>query len=92
MKLPKSMVAWAIVFVATWLLLPRPSWTGAAEPTEKAAGAPLQIVGYANGSMGFFDPSTNRLYVYGADMRTPVMVVEVLTLGQPLKLVQRSAR
>lgn len=91
MKLSNRAVVWAIVFVAAWLLIPRPSWTGAAEAADKAAAAAtLQVVTYASGLTGFFDPSSKRLYVYGADMRTPFMVVEVDKLGQPLKLVQRS--
>jgi hypothetical protein len=92
MKLQWSMLVWAIVFVGGWLLIPRPDWAEAQDAAVNAENASLQVVAYADGRTGFFDPSTRRLYVYGADLRTPITVVEVSTLGQPLRLVQRTGR
>ena len=40
MKRQNSVLAWASVFVIAWLLMPRPSWTGAQEtPAENAVSA-----------------------------------------------------
>jgi hypothetical protein len=93
MKLQKSIVVWVMMLVVTWLLIARPDWTSAQEaPAADAPSASLQVVSLANGRTGFFDPSTKRLYVYGPDLRMSVMIVEVDTLGAPLRLIQRTAQ
>ena len=52
------------------------------------ANADLQVVTYASGLTGFFDPSNRTLYLYGADLKTPFMTVQVETLGEPLKVLK----
>jgi hypothetical protein len=48
----------------------------------------IQVVSYASGLTGFFDRSTGRLYLYGADLKTPFMVSEIQKLGEPLKVIK----
>ncbi|WP_428308865.1 hypothetical protein [Lacipirellula sp.] len=61
----------------------------AAEATTPAASAaPLQVVAYASGLTGFFDPAEKKLYLYGADLKTPFMTAEIDELGKPLKVTQ----
>ena len=61
----------------------------AAEGAVPAATAPpLQVVAYASGLTGFFDPAERKLYLYGADVKTPFMTAEIDELGKPLKVTQ----
>ena len=56
----------------------------AAQPAEPAA---IQVVTYASGLTGFFDPGAQRLYLYATDVKTLFMTVEIEQLGKPLKVV-----
>ena len=53
-----------------------------------ASAAPLQVVAYASGLTGFFDPAEKKLYLYGGDLKTPFMTAEIDELGKPLKATQ----
>jgi hypothetical protein len=93
MNRKNSLAAWAVIGLVALAVVLQFGGAGTAQGTgDDPPSAPLQIVSYADGRTGFFDPSTQRLYLYGADVRTPLMVVEVATLGQPLRLVQRTGR
>jgi hypothetical protein len=93
MNWQKSLLAWAIIGVVACVMVLQLGGAGAAQATgDDPPTAQLQIVSYADGRTAFFDPSTKRLYVYGADLRTSIMVVEVDQLGQPLRLLQRTGR
>ena len=92
MKLHRSLAVLIVVVLLIWALVPPPRSSSAQQPAESAATAPVQVAALANGQIAFFDPSAKRLYVYGADLRTSVQVVEIDQLGRPLRLVQRSGR
>ena len=51
----------------------------------------VQVVSYGSGLTGFFDTNSGRLYLYGADLRTPFMTAEIESLGAPLKIVKAPA-
>lgn len=59
-----------------------------AAATSAPSAAPLQVVAYASGLTGFFDPTEKKLYLYGADLKTPFMTAEIDELGKPLKVTQ----
>jgi hypothetical protein len=50
--------------------------------------AHVQVVSYPSGLTGFFDANSGRLYLYGADLKTPFMASEIQTLGEPLKVIK----
>lgn len=58
----------------------------AAAPAEVPSS--LQVVAYGSGLTGFFDPTAKKLYLYGADLKTPFMTAEIDELGKPLKVTQ----
>ena len=58
------------------------------QPPEPAA---IQVVTYASGLTGFFDPGSKRLYLYASDVKTPFMTVEIDQLGKPLKIVKAAS-
>ncbi len=76
----------AVVLAMGWSL----SRSHAADeaPPMPAARNDLQVVTYSSGLTGFFDPSSDTLYIYASDLKTPFMTVKVETLGEPLKVVQ----
>jgi hypothetical protein len=87
---PKSLTAAALGGAVVFALFA--SLSGAAEDskaTEKWAN--VQVVAYNSGLTGFFDKSTGRLYLYGADLKTPFMVTEIQALGEPLKIIKGPA-
>jgi hypothetical protein len=57
------------------------------DPKASDKWANVQVVAYSSGLTGFFDKSTGRLYLYGADLKTPFMVTEIQKLGEPLKII-----
>jgi hypothetical protein len=93
MKLHKSFVAWVLVGVLACTLVLQFGGAGTAQVAgEGSPDGNIQVVGFANGQVGFFDPSAKQLYVYGPDLQIAVKVVKINRLGQTLQLVQRSGR
>lgn len=78
------LLACAVIWVAAAQLA-----DGGSEGELPAADPPqLQVVAYPSGLTGFFDPTTSQLHVYGADLKTPFMSVQVEKLGEPLKVMK----
>jgi hypothetical protein len=83
----KSLTAAAIGGAVMFALFA--SLSGAAEDTKPSdKWSNVQVVAYGSGLTGFFDKSTGRLYLYGADLKTPFMVTEIEKLGEPLKIIK----
>ena len=59
---------------------------GAAEkevaPVKKEP-APVQIVTYASGVTGFFDPNSRKLYLYDVDLKNCYLTLQFNSLGAP---------
>lgn len=89
MKRQTTLLAVMALLLVAWVLVPRHQPTAAAEDAVEQQAAPrqLQVVAYSSGLTGFFDPSTNKLYVYASDLKTPFMTVQVEKLGEPLKIL-----
>jgi len=64
----------------------------AAASAPAGASTPLQVVAYASGLTGFFDPEKKQLYLYATDVKTPFMTVEVEELGKPLKVIYSATK
>ena len=58
---------------------------------DKPAGSPkkdwsrLQVVTYASGLTGFFDPASGKLYLYDSNLENCFIIRELTELGEPLK-------
>jgi hypothetical protein len=79
-----------LVAVTIAVSLVRSSGVNAEDRPNEVAGAlssNIQVVTYASGLTGFYDPSSRRLYLYASDVKTPFMTVELEKLGEPLKVI-----
>jgi hypothetical protein len=50
----------------------------------KAEWSRLQVVGYASGVTGIFDPETGKYYLYDANVERCYAIREIRNLGEPL--------
>lgn len=79
----------AAILLGASIVACRESIFGAPATTPGAAKwEHVQVVTYPSGLTGFFDTTSGRLFVYGADLKTPFMISEVQTLGEPLKVIK----
>jgi hypothetical protein len=53
--------------------------------SPKKDWARLQVVTYASGLTGLFDPASGKLYVYDSNLENCVIIRELNELGEPLK-------
>jgi hypothetical protein len=53
--------------------------------TSTPTASTLQIVSYASGLTGVFDPSTGRIYLYDANLEHCVAVREIVAPGESMK-------
>src|SRR5262245_22115632 len=78
----------ALVLAGITMFALKDSSQGATEATGSPKWQRVQIVTYAAGLTGFFDTSNGRLYLYGADLKTPFAITELEKLGDPLKVIK----
>ncbi len=48
----------------------------------------LQVVSYAGGGTGIFDPDAGRLYLYDANLVNCYAIRDITTLGEPMRRVR----
>jgi hypothetical protein len=60
----------------------------AAQQQGQAIYSSLEIVGYASGLTGLFDPSTGKFFLYDANLENCVAVRQISELGKPMKRIK----
>ena len=59
-----------------------------AEDKPKPDWSRLQVITYASGLTGFFDPATGKLYVYDSSWNNCVFIRQLTELGEPMKMIK----
>lgn len=80
-------IGWALccgVILGASLVLGTRAQDKPAEP-PKPDWSRLQVVTYASGLTGFFDPASGKLYLYDSNAENCFIVRQLTELGEPLK-------